>query len=96
MVKAMKEDYAKSGLRGALLRSAEYQEEESKRQYVDPALIALTYAMLGDKDKAFAQLDKALAQKSVFLTYIKVMPDYDSLRSDPRYAELLKRMGLPQ
>jgi hypothetical protein len=63
---------------------------------VDPALIALTYAMLGDKDKAFAQLDKALAQKSVFLTYIKVMPDYDSLRSDPRYAELLKRMGLPQ
>ena len=96
MVKAMKEDYAKSGLRGALLRSAEYQEEESKRQYVDPALIALTYAMLGDRDKAFAQLDKALAQKSVFLTYIKVMPDYDSLRSDPRYAELLKRMGLPQ
>jgi TolB-like protein/Tfp pilus assembly protein PilF len=96
MVKAMKEDYGKSGLRGALLRSAEYQEEESKRQYVDPALIALTYAMLGDKDKAFAQLDKALAQKSVFLTYIKVMPDYDSLRSDPRYAELLKRMGLPQ
>ena len=96
MVKAMKEDYAKSGLRGALLRSAEYQEEESKRQYVDPALIALSYAMLGDKDKAFAQLDKAAAQKSVFLTYIKVMPDYDSLRSDPRYAALLKRMGLPQ
>src|SRR5580704_4719911 len=96
MVKAMKAEYAKSGLRGALLRSAEYQEEESKRQYVDPALIALTYAMLGDKDKAFAQLDKALAQKSVFLTYIKVMPDYDSLRSDPRYADLLKRMGLPR
>jgi eukaryotic-like serine/threonine-protein kinase len=96
MIKSMKEKYAKSGLRGALLRSAEYQEEESKRQYVDPALIAMTYAALGDKDKAFAQLDKAAAQKSVFLTYIKVMPDYDSLRSDPRYSALLKRMGLPQ
>src|SRR5271155_3440105 len=96
MVKAMKAEYAKSGLRGALLRSAEYQEEESKRQYVDPTFIAMTYAMLGDKDKAFAQLDKAAAQKSVFLTYVKVLPDYDSLRSDPRYSALLKRMGLPQ
>jgi len=96
MVKAMKVEYARSGLHGALLRSAEYQEEETKRQYVDPALIAMTYAMLGDKDKAFAQLDKAAAQKSVFLTYVKVLPDLDSLRSDPRYAALLKRMGLPQ
>src|SRR5271154_1739714 len=96
MVKAMKAEYAKSGLRGALLRSAEYQEEESKRQYVDPTFIAMTYAMLGDKDKAFAQLDKAEAQKSVFLTYVKVLPDLDSLRSDPRYSALLRRMGLPQ
>jgi serine/threonine protein kinase/Tfp pilus assembly protein PilF len=96
MVKAMKVEYARSGLHGALLRSAEYQEEETKRQYVDPALIAMTYAMLGDKDKAFAQLDKAAAQKSVFLTYVKVLPDLDSLRSDPRYAALLRRMGLPQ
>jgi hypothetical protein len=41
-------------------------------------------------------LEKAYGEKSGFLPYIKASPFFDSLRSDPRYAGLLKRMGLPQ
>jgi len=51
---------------------------------------------LGEKDRAFSWLEKAYAAKSGFLPYIKPNPFFDSLRSDPRYADLLKRMGLPQ
>jgi eukaryotic-like serine/threonine-protein kinase len=96
IVKAVKAEYAKSGYHGALKRGAELTEELSKRTYVDPALVARGYGELGDKDKAFAWLEKAYAEKSAFICYIKVVRDYDSLRSDPRYANLLRRMGLPQ
>ena len=96
IVKAIKEEYAKSGYHGALKRGAELTEELSKRMHVDPALVAGSYGDLGDKEKAFAWLEKAYAEKSAFISYIKVSRDYDSLRSDPRYTGLLKRMGLPQ
>jgi len=96
IVEAVKAEYAKSGYHGALKREAELTEELSKRTYVDPALVARGYGKLGDKDKAFRWLEKAYAERSAFISYIKVVREYDSLRSDPRYANLLKRMGLPQ
>jgi hypothetical protein len=67
-----------------------------KRRYVDPAEIAFDYADLGEKDKAFAWLEKAYAEKSNNLTHIRMDPRMDNLRSDPRYVALLKKMGLPQ
>ena len=71
------------------------QEEQSRRMYVDPALIAGGYALLGEKDKAFTWLEKAYAEKSHWLTYHLDDPTFDSLRSDPRYADLRSRMNLP-
>lgn len=68
----------------------------AKRRYVDPADIADVYAEVGDKDQAFAWLDKAYAEKSNALGYIRSVPELDGLRSDPRYTALLKKMGLPQ
>lgn len=68
----------------------------AKRRYVDPAEIAFSYASLGDKDQAFAWLEKAYSEKSNSLGYIKVTSHMDGLRSDPRYEALLKKMGLPQ
>ncbi len=94
--KAAREGYAKSGFRGALQRVVEAQEQQSKQIYFDPALLASDYALLGEKDKAFAKLELAYAEKSSFSSYIKVDPAYRSLRSDPRYADLLRRMNLPQ
>ncbi|HUC30092.1 MAG TPA: tetratricopeptide repeat protein, partial [Candidatus Acidoferrum sp.] len=88
--------YAKSGYPAALRRILELELQLSKRRYVDPAGIAAYYAELGEKDQAFAWLDKAYTEKSDLLAYIKVFPELDTLLSDPRYAALLKKMGLPQ
>jgi hypothetical protein len=71
------------------------EEEQAKRIYVDPAWIAGDYAVLGDKDRAFSWLEKAYREKSGGLPFIKSAPVFDSLQSDPRYADFLKRMGLP-
>ena len=96
LVKAVSQEYAKSGYPGCLKRLVTLQEEQAKRMYVDPAWIAGTYALLEEKDHAFNLLEKAYAQKSGFLPFIKSFPSFDSLRSDPRYIDLLKRMSLPQ
>jgi hypothetical protein len=72
------------------------EEEQAKRIYIDPAVIAAHHALLDEKDLAFFWLEKAFAEKSGFLLNIKSHPYFDSLRSDPRYRDLLKRMGLPQ
>jgi tetratricopeptide (TPR) repeat protein len=88
--------YAKFGYEAALRRVIELQVQLAKRRYVDPADIGSNYAALGEKDQAFLWLEKAYAEKSDNVEFIKVNRSADSLRSDPRYAALLKKMGLPQ
>jgi TolB-like protein/Tfp pilus assembly protein PilF len=88
--------YAKSGLQPALREWAAQEVALSKRQYEDPASIGFIYARAGDKDQAFAWLEKAYKEKSDRIQYLKTDHLADSLRSDPRYADLLKRIGLPQ
>ena len=96
LAKAVTQEYSKSGFRGAMKRLVELLEAQSKRIYIDPAVIASNYAAMGEKGQAFAWLETAYAEKSGFIVYLKVDPNFDSLRADPRYADLLKRMGLPQ
>ena len=69
--------------------------ERSKRTYVPAYDIAIVYVGLGDKDRAFDWLAKALEERSGFLVYIKCDRRFDVLRSDPRFEALLKRIGLP-
>ena len=66
----------------------------SKQRYVSPYLIAIVYVGLGDKDQAFAWLDKAFQDRSSLLLWLKVEPQFDSLRDDPRFQDLLRRVGL--
>ncbi|PYU77620.1 MAG: hypothetical protein DMG50_30260 [Acidobacteria bacterium] len=68
----------------------------SKRKYVSPYEIGLVYIGLGEKDMAFDWLQKAVADRSIPLVRLKAWEEMASLRSDPRYAELLSRIGLPQ
>jgi len=68
----------------------------SKRTYVSPWLLAITYPDLGDKDKAFIWLEKCYERREHDLVFSKVWPMFDSLRSDPRYVDLIRRVGLPQ
>jgi len=56
---------------------------------------ATDYALLGDKDAAFTALERAAAEGQV-LDAFKLDPELDNLRSDPRYADLLHRIGLSQ
>ena len=61
---------------------------------VDPLALVAPCVGLGDKDQAFAWLDKAVADHSPGATALKVDPTYDPLRSDPRFQVLLARVGL--
>jgi len=58
--------------------------------------VGAIYAGLGEKDRAFESLERGREERSGSMAYIKVDPFWDNLRSDPRYADLLRRMGLPQ
>jgi DNA-binding winged helix-turn-helix (wHTH) protein/TolB-like protein/Flp pilus assembly protein TadD len=86
--------YAASGKRVEAQRIIGQLKEKSKRTYVWPYNIAVIYAGLGEKDQAFAYLDKEYAEGNYYLDLLKVDPELDSLRSDPRFADLLRRVGL--
>ncbi len=68
--------------------------EDFEIRNVDPADIAYACADLGDKEQTFEWLDKAVAEKSGALEVIKVVPTLDPWHSDPRYLDILKRLGL--
>jgi eukaryotic-like serine/threonine-protein kinase len=68
-------------------------DELSSRRYVSPMNRALVYAGLGESDQAFEWLDKAYNERSQWLSEIKADPAFDSLRSDARFPELLRRIG---
>jgi tetratricopeptide (TPR) repeat protein len=68
--------------------------EHSKRIYVSPCMLALMYFVLNDNDRAFECLEKAYRSQDIDLTYLKIEPRLDTVRSDPRYKALLKRIGL--
>ena len=68
----------------------------SERKYVSPVRIARIYVGLGDRERAFEWLEKGYAGRSDHLTQLKTDPTFDSLRSDPRFADLLRRVRLPQ
>jgi TolB-like protein/DNA-binding winged helix-turn-helix (wHTH) protein/tetratricopeptide (TPR) repeat protein len=68
----------------------------SEHKYVPATDTALIYAGLGEKDKSFAWLDKAYEEHSFTLSNVKVEPRFAPLRSDSRFADLLRRIGLPQ
>jgi TolB-like protein/Tfp pilus assembly protein PilF len=69
--------------------------EYSKENYVPSVTVASVFSVLGDKEQAFAWLEKAVHERDPFLLmFLKTLHKFDPLRSDPRYADLLKRIGL--
>jgi hypothetical protein len=71
-------------------------DEIAKHRHVPALDRVYVYAGLGDIDRAFQWLDRAYQERAGLLIHIKVEPLLDPLRFDPRYADLLRRMGLPQ
>ncbi|MGH9751288.1 MAG: four helix bundle protein [Blastocatellia bacterium] len=71
-------------------------EALSKRERVSPVYIARIYSGLGDRDRALAWLQKSYDEHSDHVLAIGMDPAYDPLRSDPRFIEMLRGIGLPQ
>jgi hypothetical protein len=88
--KNFREIFEKSGHAGILREYAKISEAAG-----DHYGAATSYAMLGEKDAAFAALEQAAAAGNHIDT-LKLDPALDNIRSDPRYADLLRRIGLPQ
>ena len=87
--------YAKQGKRAEAEQQLALLRELSKTRYVRPFYLASVYATLGDKDKAFAELERSFEERDCYLGRISADPFMDPLRGDPRYKNLLKRMNLP-
>jgi tetratricopeptide (TPR) repeat protein len=97
---ALARAYAKSGDREAAEKIIAELQELAKSEYVSSFEIAAIYDGLyarpapADKDQAFAWLEKAYEERAVGLVNLTVEPRFDRLRSDPRFTELERRMGL--
>ncbi|MCH7987103.1 MAG: protein kinase [Acidobacteria bacterium] len=87
--------YAAAGKRREALRVLDELMEESNQSYVSPARIAIVYVWLGDKDQAFAWLEKAYQERSSLVGHVNADPIFDPLRSDPRFQSLLRRLNFP-
>jgi tetratricopeptide (TPR) repeat protein len=88
--------YAVSGRRADALKIAQEFRDLSSHAYVDFYIPATIYAGLGDKDEAFRLLEKAYQQHSPTMSFLGIDWFWYGIRSDPRYADLLHRIGLPQ
>jgi eukaryotic-like serine/threonine-protein kinase len=88
--------YAKSGRKDEAHKLLADLKEQAKTRYVASYWIAMIYVGLDEKDEAFAWLEKAYQERSWWLVWIKMDPMVDSLRSDSRFADLMRRVGFPQ
>jgi serine/threonine protein kinase len=87
--------YGVSGRRDKALQVLDRMREREGHGYMDPVNYALVYAGLGDREQAFAFLEKAVAVRSTGVLQMNIEPVFDGLRSDPRFAELLRVVGPP-
>jgi TolB-like protein/DNA-binding winged helix-turn-helix (wHTH) protein/Flp pilus assembly protein TadD len=88
--------YGHAGRRSEALRLIEELKRRRQKGYVPTAPFVQAYVGLGDYDEAFAWFDRACQEKSNIVQWIKVEPFPDAMRNDPRFADLLHRVGLDQ
>ncbi len=88
--------YARAGQRNEALKLLRELESLSTRERVSPIYIARIYSVLGERESALTWLRKSYDERSDHMLSIGVDPAYDPLRSDPRFIEMLRGIGLPQ
>ena len=86
--------YAHAGRRADALRLLGELKKRQQAGYVPAGAFVDAYLGLGDNDEAFAWFERAYEEQSNILVYIKVSPLYDPLRGDPRFQDLVRRVGL--
>ena len=97
LAQAAEKGFAKAGYKGALRAVTQGMEAYSRRgEYADKVLLAHFYGELGDRDRAFDWLEKAYEDRDAPFQFLKVDPLWgENLRSDPRFQDLIRRVGLP-
>jgi TolB-like protein/Tfp pilus assembly protein PilF len=95
-VARLKEALAKSGAQGYWRRTLENYRESAKSRYVPSVLVAEACVRVGDKECAFEWLERGFEERDDLMIDLKVEPVFDGLRSDPRFQELIRRVGIPQ
>ncbi len=89
--------FKKLGANGYWQKWLEFTVEDgSPGDVYDDVFMATCYLRLGERDKAFAFLEKAYQKRNGTLVWLKVSPEFDDIRSDPRFADLMRRVGLLQ
>jgi TolB-like protein/DNA-binding winged helix-turn-helix (wHTH) protein/tetratricopeptide (TPR) repeat protein len=86
--------YAHSGRRADALRVLGELKKRQQAGYVPAGAFVMAYLGLGERDEAFAWLERAYQEQSNLLKYLKVDPVFDSVRGDPRFQDLVRRVGL--
>ncbi len=95
MVMALAHAYATAGRKAEAQKVLNELRALSKKRYVPALYVAAVYGGLGDKDKAFQWLEKAFEERADHLIYLQREPMADPVRSDPRFQDLVRRIGLP-
>jgi len=86
--------YAKAGRRTEALQLIDELKQRQKTTYVPAGVFINPYLGLGDYDQAFAGFERAYQEQSNILQFLKVHPFFDPVREDPRFKDLLHRVGL--
>ena len=88
--------YAKAGRKDDAMRIIEKLERRTRQGHIPATTFAFIYAALGDKEKAIAYLEKGYEERAFQMQFLKVDPRWDKLRDDPRFADLMRRVGLAE
>ena len=88
--------YAKAGHRAEALRLIDELKQRGKTTYVPAGVFINPYLALGDYDQAFVWFERAYREKSNILQFLRVHPFFDPVRQDPRFIDLLRRVGLAE
>jgi len=95
-IAGMKAAYAAGGWKGYRRRELDRELERERKNPVARISIAVLYATLGDKDQAFAWLQRSAEERNLNVTDCNIDPIWDRYRSEPRFVALLRRFGLAQ
>jgi len=87
--------YAAAGRRAEALEVAQRLQAIAKEHYVPPGAVALVFSGLGDADAAMLWLERANEERDPWVTGIQIEPMFDPIRTDPRFQDLVRRVGLP-
>jgi TolB-like protein/DNA-binding winged helix-turn-helix (wHTH) protein/Tfp pilus assembly protein PilF len=91
-----RKEYEEHGLRPALHMYADHLEPMANNDYIPPFAMIYLYGAAGDKDAAFSWLERAYQKRGDEMVNLKVSPYFDAIRSDPRFSDYVRKVGLPQ